>query len=128
MQDVLGALCAVGEKWISDLVWEYPQITVNLETVSNFQGWACDLATLSQVLYVIFNDINNTEEGRMVLDLFGGFKFFLETVSKHFIWNTSYFYENVLFPVQILNSGMILWSAVFSDRMEWIPRLLNCSA
>lgn len=76
MQDVLGALCVVEEKWISDLVWEYPQITVNLETVSNFQGWACDLAALSQVLYVIFNDINNTEEGRMVLDLFGVFNFF----------------------------------------------------
>lgn len=37
----------------------------------------CDLATISQVLHVIFNDVDSTEEGRMGLVLFGVFKIFI---------------------------------------------------
>lgn len=35
----------------------------------------CDLATISQVLCVIFTDIDNIEKERMVLVLFGFLKF-----------------------------------------------------
>lgn len=56
-----------GRKWISDLVCECPQITMILETglwaPLSAEHLICNLATISQAPYVIFNDIDNTEEG-----------------------------------------------------------------
>lgn len=75
----IGSSVCCWEKWIPDLVCEGLQITMILETGlwATFRAelLICDLATISQVLCVIFTDIDNIEKERMVLVLFGFLKF-----------------------------------------------------